>query len=121
MSPNANPPARLGGKIREARTAAGFRSQRQFAYHLAEQLNHEPESVRRNLVRWESGRGAPSHRFLVAIARATEQPLDSFSVGDDDDEEGPAAAADPYVELVRVVRAIVRAENAAVRAEALVA
>lgn len=83
MSPVPNHPGRLGRKIREARETAGFRSQRQFAHHLAETIGHEPESVRRNLVRWESGRGAPSHRFLVAIARATEQPLDTF-VADED-------------------------------------
>lgn len=67
-----------------------------------------PEPMRRNIARWIGGYNQPSRIHRIAIAEALGVPAERFL--DDDDEE-----ADPLVDLMRVLRRVVREE---LRAEA---
>jgi len=62
----------LGGKIREARLAAGLSQS-----ELARKIRAHPTSVSD----WERGRNAPSARHLLSIARVTGKRLSYFEGG----------------------------------------
>lgn len=70
-----------------------------------------PDVARRNLARWIGGYNQPSRIHRVAVAEALGLPPEHFF--DDDDEE-----ADPVVDLMKVIRRVVREELARVEVDA---
>lgn len=73
----------VGERIVAARNRKGI-SQVDLAKRLAARYGKEPETVRRSLVNNETGRYAPRLHMLQAIAEETEQPLEFFTVAEDD-------------------------------------
>lgn len=69
----------VGEQIVKARKRAGL-SQVDLAKKLAERYGKDAETIRRSLVNNETGKYAPRLHMLEAIAEATGQSLDFFSV-----------------------------------------
>jgi transcriptional regulator with XRE-family HTH domain len=92
----------LGTRIREARTAKGWKQK-----HLAAEVAVEPMTVSR----WERGATQPDLDVVRLIAEATGKPVSFFVAGDDEVDPGSVHA------LERVAG---RLEAAAARTEAAV-
>ena len=73
MAPNAK--AELGGRIREARAAKGWKQR-----ELASEVEVEPITVSR----WERGATTPDFDVLRLVAEATGKPLSYFVAGADE-------------------------------------
>jgi transcriptional regulator with XRE-family HTH domain len=58
-------------------------------------------------MRWEKGQHKPGPHYRQRMAEVTGQPAETFSDGDDDEEDDPVAL------LYRAVQAIVRDEGGA--------
>jgi transcriptional regulator with XRE-family HTH domain len=83
--------AEVGGKIRSARTAKGWKQK-----HLAAEVRVEPITVSR----WERGATTPDFNALALVAEATGKPL-SYFVG----EEEPSAHEPRLAEAVERLEA----------------
>ncbi len=70
-----NAKAELGGRIREARAAKGWKQR-----ELASEVEVEPITVSR----WERGATTPDLDVLRLVAEATEKPLSYFVAGETD-------------------------------------
>lgn len=81
----------VGERIVAARKRKGM-SQVQLATVLAARYDKEPETIRRSLVNNETGKYAPRLHMLQAIAEATDQSLDFFTVAEVDGESAPFRA-----------------------------
>jgi transcriptional regulator with XRE-family HTH domain len=84
MTPNAK--AELGGRIREARAAKGWKQR-----ELASEVEVEPITVSR----WERGATTPDLDVLRLVAEATGKPLSYFVAGAE--EQVISAGADDVV------------------------
>jgi transcriptional regulator with XRE-family HTH domain len=81
-----NLPTRVdGGKIREARKAAGL-SQSQLATRIGAHVT--------SISDWERGDNEPSARHLAGLADATNQPMDYFRAAPDRDRASGAVNGD---------------------------
>lgn len=78
----------VGERIVAARKRKGM-SQVDLAVVLAARYGKESETVRRSLVNNETGKYAPRLHMLQAIAEATEQPLEFFTVASEDGDLRP--------------------------------
>lgn len=100
----------LGIRIREARTAKGWKQK-----HLAAEVRVEPMTVSR----WERGATQPDLDVVRLIAEATGKPVSYFVAGDDEPESGSLRALDRVA--ARLEAAAGRAETAIDRLEHLLA
>lgn len=73
----------IGDRIRAARKRRGM-SQVELARRLAERYGRQPESVRRAIVNYETGKYSPRLHILQSIAEATDTPLAFFAIGDEE-------------------------------------
>lgn len=67
----------VGERIRAARSRKGM-SQVGLSQLLGAKFGNNPETLRRSIVNWETGKHEPRGHYLEAIAEATDQPLDFF-------------------------------------------
>lgn len=85
----------LGERIVSARKRKGM-SQVQLASILAERYGTDTETIRRSLGNNERGVYAPRLHRLQAIADATDQPLEFFSVGEGNGDGDPPPFRDGH-------------------------
>ena len=90
---------KLGARIRDARTARGWKQK-----HLAARVAVEPITVSR----WERGATTPDLDVLGLVAEATGRPLSYFV----DDQPAPSRSLDEAVARVEQAAARIGAEGA---------
>jgi transcriptional regulator with XRE-family HTH domain len=95
----------------QTRVRAELDAQRLSMRGLARRIDPDNvERARRNLIRWMYGETRPSRLSRIDVARALG--IDPSELEGDGDEE-----ADPVVDLVNAIKALVRAELQAAAAE----